>query len=90
MSIRGITQLKTVKMFFCDFGGSSKGVREFLKSPSVVEFVKDNSDVQFEFVMKRGRHPFIAAEYLNGFCKDVPLRNQSLEKVEHYLQTCRD
>jgi hypothetical protein len=32
MVSRGVNQLKNIRLYFCDFGGSSLGVRDLLKS----------------------------------------------------------
>lgn len=42
MVSRGVHQLKNIRLYLCDFGGSSAGVREFLKSDKFVDFVKAN------------------------------------------------
>ena len=32
MVSRGVKQLKNIRLYFCDYGGSSVGVREAIKS----------------------------------------------------------
>ena len=70
MACRGVHQLKYVKMFFCDWGGSSAGVREALKSEQLVSFVKQNPHLRFQFYMKRNHHPYMESVYLNGYVKE--------------------
>eukprot|EP01015_Nassula_variabilis_P018496 TRINITY_DN3019_c0_g1_i5.p1 TRINITY_DN3019_c0_g1~~TRINITY_DN3019_c0_g1_i5.p1 ORF type:complete len:174 (+),score=4.37 TRINITY_DN3019_c0_g1_i5:113-634(+) len=81
MCTRGLFQLKKVSLYFCDMGGSSKGVRDFLKSDYLKEFLANNPQIQFNFYLKRGSHPGISATYVNGFIKDLSLRNKSHEDV---------
>jgi hypothetical protein len=61
--------------------GSSKGVREFLESSQLKEFIEKNPQIEFKFLKKRGYHPFISSTYINGFIKDVPLRNIDPEDI---------
>lgn len=42
MCTRGVYQLRKLSLYFCDFGGSSAGVREALTSPSLKDFMQDN------------------------------------------------
>ena len=57
MVSRGVPQLKYMRLYFCDFGGSSLGVRDFLKSEAIKNFVEANPHVKLDVYLKRGRHP---------------------------------
>lgn len=81
MVSRGIHQLKHVRLYFCDFGGSSLGVRDILKSQELVEFMKKHDHLKLEVFLKRGHHPYMSSTYINGYVKDQPLRNHSDEEV---------
>ncbi len=61
--------------------GSSQGVREFFKTDDFFYFV-NNSKSNFEFYLKRGYHPFVRAVYINGFVKDIPLRNANITDIK--------
>jgi len=80
MVSRGINQLKNIRLYFCDFGGSSTGVRDFLKSNELANFVTKNEHLNIEVFLKRGNHPYMSSTYINGYVKDQPLRN--MEEVE--------
>ena len=75
MSSRGVQQLKKISVFFCDWGGSSLGTRTLLRSPKLLEFAKANPHLEFEYIRKRNCHPYMSSVYINGYIKDVPLRN---------------
>lgn len=81
MSCRGIVQLQRVKLTFCDWGGSSQGVRNFFKQDEFYNFVNKNFNINFEFHLRRGRHPFITAIFANGWEKDISLRNMKQDDV---------
>ena len=85
MVSRGIHQLKNVRLYFCDFGGSSEGVRRALGSETMANFIDKNDHLSMEVYLRRGQHPYISATYINGYVKDVPLRNTSAEETMYYL-----
>jgi large subunit ribosomal protein L43 len=89
MSSRGILQIKKIKLAFCDWGGSSNGVRQFFKNDEFYNFVNSNPTIDFEFLIRRGRHPFIRAIYANGWHKDLPLRNFNEESILNSLKLAR-
>ena len=64
--------------------GSSKGVREFFKTDDFFYFV-NNTKSNFEFYLKRGYHPFVRAVFVNGFIKDIPLRNANTKEIRSVL-----
>ncbi len=70
MVSRGVNQLKNIRLYFCDFGGSSTGVRDFLKSEDLVNFVNKHENVKLEVYLKRGHHPYMSSTYINGYVKD--------------------
>jgi len=70
MVSRGVPQLKNIRLYFCDHGGSSQGVRTALKSPQMIEFLGMNPDLKLEVFLKRNFHPYISSTYINGYVKD--------------------
>ncbi|CDW76166.1 UNKNOWN [Stylonychia lemnae] len=86
MVSRGVHQLKNLRLYFCDFGGSSLGVRDFLKSQELADFVNQNEHLKVEVFMRRNHHPYISATYINGFVKDQPLRNLPPEEILDQLE----
>jgi large subunit ribosomal protein L43 len=81
MCTRGVFQLRKLSLYFCDFGGSSAGVREALVSPSLKSFMDDNQHIQFNFIIKRNYHPFVTGAYINGYLKDIPLRSLPSQEI---------
>ena len=68
MSRNSVTQLKQVCVYFCDWGGSSKGMRGFLDQTSGAfwEMAKLSPEVKFVVQLRKGRHPYMKAVYKNG------------------------
>jgi large subunit ribosomal protein L43 len=75
MCTRGVFQLRKLSVYFCDFGGSSAGVREFLMSEQLKSFMEDNKHIDYNFIVKRNYHPFVTGGYINGYLKDITLRS---------------
>lgn len=81
MCTRGVFQLRKLSVYFCDFGGSSAGVRRTLMSNELKEFMAANQHIEFNFIIKRNHHPFVTGAYINGYLKDVPLRSLEPEQI---------
>lgn len=70
MSIAGVRQLKVLTIRFCQYGGSSRGVRDFLTS-RLAQFKEENPTLTVNVVAKNGQHPILIGEYrtcLVAFC----------------------
>jgi len=80
MARRGVLQLRKLQVHFCDFGGSSAGVREYLQDV-LPKMAKDKPHAEIEEVLRRGRHPFVTGVYVHGGERVVCLRNKSSEEV---------
>mmetsp|Transcript_11328 Transcript_11328/g.12448 ORF Transcript_11328/g.12448 Transcript_11328/m.12448 type:complete len:169 (+) Transcript_11328:58-564(+) len=89
MVSRGVWQLKNVKLFFSDVGGSSKGIVELLESGRLDRFAEMNKQLNLEVIRRRSTHPFLSCEYINGYIKDVPLRNLSATEAMGFLNDAR-
>ena len=83
MSVKGIRQLRHLKLYFCDWGGSSLGVRKTLGDMSLVDYIEENKHVSLKIFMKRNKHPYLSATFINGFVKDIPLKSKTIEEVMH-------
>ena len=71
MATRGIRQLQKLTLSYCEHGGSSRYVREFISSGKIVEYARANPQVQVAVEVSNGRHPNVTAEYLTGWDKQV-------------------
>lgn len=52
--------------------------------------MKDNQQIDFNFIVKRNYHPFVTGAYINGYLKDMPLRNMEEEEVMDSLNKLRN
>ena len=70
--------------------GSSKGSREFLQSDKLKEFISKNPQIKFDFLLKRGSHPYISSTYINGYIKSQSLRNMDTSDILNEFQRVRN
>ena len=75
MCSRGVFQLQKLSLYFCDYGGSSSGVRDLLASQKLKTFLTENPHIKFQVICKRNNHPFVTGLYINGYKKQMPLRS---------------
>lgn len=75
-----------VSIGFCNWGGSSQGVRDLLshKTATFHKFVADNKDTMFE-IQRRNGHPDCTFYYNNGSHETVDVRNMSSAEVTKKL-----
>ena len=86
MVSRGTHQLKNLKFYFCDMGGSSQGLRQILKSQEFADYVEKNENLDVEIYMRRGKHPYMSSTFINGFVKDVPLLNKDFAATFSHIK----
>ena len=72
-------------LIYSDMDGSSANIRNILKSDSLVEYVKKLPTVDFQFFMKRNIHPYITAQYVNGYKKTICLRKCSQYQIMQHF-----
>lgn len=80
---------KKVTLQYCNWGGSSQGMREFLMSKRLDLLGKKYPFIQFEVLRKSG-HPIIRAQYINGREKVICVRNLNIDNVENKLKLLKD
>lgn len=80
MAKNGVWQLKKLTLSYCDFGGSSRGARDFL-SAVLPTFTKENPQINVVESMRRGHHPNLRAEYVNDSKRIVGVKNLTAEDI---------
>ena len=90
MATRGIVQLKKLEIFFCEVRGSSLKAREYIKNGLIVQYAGTNPSVEVSAKLRNGHHPFIKADYVTGFSKQVCIKNESLERIEKVVTMLTD
>jgi large subunit ribosomal protein L43 len=89
MSLRGVRQLKELVVRYSDYDGSSRGIREWMKS-EIVEFASKNPEVVIKTELKRSAHPFLRGLYKNGNSKTIGVKNLPAEDIHGYALDIRN
>uniref|UniRef100_A0A061RGS9 Large ribosomal subunit protein mL43 n=1 Tax=Tetraselmis sp. GSL018 TaxID=582737 RepID=A0A061RGS9_9CHLO len=88
MAAKGVWQLTQLRLHYCPFSGSSRGVRAFVEHFLPI-FREQNSQLVLETAERRGKHPYLYAEYRNGNTRVIGLKNQDEESVLRHAQMLR-
>ena len=90
MTTRGVWQLRSLVISYCERSGSSRGVREYL-SNQLIPFATANPQLQIVAQQRPMRHPFVQGEYVNeDEKKKLDLKNLSAHQVAAQIQSLRD
>jgi len=64
MATRGVFQCKRLTIKYCEYGGSSRAVREYLASGRLLEWAAERPTVQIQVRVANGKHPNLQADYV--------------------------
>ncbi|CAK4660049.1 hypothetical protein LEN26_001986 [Aphanomyces euteiches] len=90
MATRGVWQLQKLTIRYCQYGGSSRNVRDMLKDPRFLNFVSENPQVEFATQIKGNKHPVLIGEYITNETKVCDVKNQDIKFVLKQMQRLRD
>jgi large subunit ribosomal protein L43 len=86
MATRGVIQLKRLSLHYCEHGGSSRVVRDYLKSGRIVSWCQDHPDVYVKVNIRNGHHPFVQAQYKTGASQQVTAKTcTTVKSVEELM-----
>ncbi|KAL4588257.1 hypothetical protein LXL04_001140 [Taraxacum kok-saghyz] len=80
MSQRGVWQLQKLTVSYCNWGGSSRGIRGFMES-QLQAFKESNPQLEVVTELNRGQHPFLKGAYKNKNERVVSVMNMTPEDV---------
>ncbi|VVT49316.1 mitochondrial 54S ribosomal protein mL43 [Magnusiomyces paraingens] len=83
-----ILQCKKITLQYCNWGGSSQGMRELL-SKELKQIAAANPKIEFVVQQKSG-HPSVIGEYVTGNKKFVTARNLSAADIRRKIALVRD
>ncbi|GMM32053.1 mitochondrial 54S ribosomal protein [Martiniozyma asiatica (nom. inval.)] len=77
---------KRVTLTYCNFGGSSAGMREFLRL-RLKGFAAQYPEVEFRVLEKTGKHPVLKGEYSReDLTKQICARKWNIDVIENKLK----
>ncbi|KAK4857324.1 hypothetical protein QYF36_026931 [Acer negundo] len=80
MALRGVWQLQKLVVSYCNWGGSSRGIRAFMES-HLPEFKESNPQLEVVTELIRGQHPHLKAFYRNRNERVVCVKNMTPEDI---------
>ncbi|KAJ9644941.1 uncharacterized protein PV06_08769 [Exophiala oligosperma] len=81
-----ILQCKRLDLHYCDWAGSSRGMKSFLTSPMLADFTSRFPSTEFRVSPRPNKHPVLKAYYINGREKAVCVRNLEKEQILQKLE----
>lgn len=89
MSLHGVRQLKELIVRYSDLDGSSRGVRDWMRT-NLVTLASTNPELEIKTELKRAVHPFLRASYKNGNTKTICIKNLPVEEIQTYALFLRN
>lgn len=90
MATRGVYQLKKLTLKYCEVGGSSRAMREFIGDGHLVQWATERPHINIEVQRRQNRHPVVHADYLTNtenYLHQVSVKNyESWEDVQAVLE----
>jgi large subunit ribosomal protein L43 len=90
MATRGVFQLSKLSLHYCEVGGSSRAMREYLGNGQLTAWASAHPHVAIEVKRRNGHHPYVHADYLTSSKKtlhQVSVKNyESWDQVEQVLE----
>ena len=78
-------QLTRLRLVYCEHGGSSAAVREFIGSHKIIKWAEEHPHVKISVDVRNGRHPFVEGEYLSGKPKVICVKNETPHQVKKVM-----
>ncbi|XP_015945914.1 uncharacterized protein LOC107470987 [Arachis duranensis] len=89
MALRGVWQLQKLIVSYCNWGGSSRGIRAFMELELPV-FKEKNPQLEVVTELIRGQHPHLKAFYKNKNERVICVKNMDPEDVLHHATRLRN
>jgi len=94
MATRGAPQLQKLWIRYCEHGGSSKTIRDYLSRPPrtshLIEFATNNPHVQIIVKPRNGHHPYIQGEYVTSQSKQICVKNTNEKRIREVMMMLRN
>jgi len=75
-------QLTKLRLVYCEYGGSSAAVRDYIASGKIIDWAKAHPHVHVSVEIHNGKHPRVEGEYRSGYPKQVTVGNEPIKRLE--------
>ena len=92
MATRGVTQLQKLTLKYCEHGGSSRAMREYIGNGQLAAWAARHPETDIEVMVRNGHHPNVQADYISGgVMHQVSVKNYAdWRQVEQVCQMMAD
>lgn len=92
MATRGVVQLQKLTLKYCEYGGSSRAMREYLSNGKLVEWATQHPETAIEVKVANGHHPLVEGDYISqAALHQVSVKNyESWRDVQEVCQMLCD
>jgi large subunit ribosomal protein L43 len=66
MATRGSFQLKELLLYYCEHGGSSRTLRDYIGTGRLSKWAASHPHVDIQVKVRNGHHPFVQGSYLTA------------------------
>ena len=71
MATRGVFQCQKLVLKYCEHGGSSQAVRDYLASGKLIQWAKARPHCEIQVRVRNGHHPHVKANYLTSKSDEI-------------------
>jgi large subunit ribosomal protein L43 len=84
MATRGILQCTKLLLHYCEVGGSSRAIREYIGNGHLVAWAAAHPHIEIEVNRRNGHHPYVQADYLTK--QKTNIHQVSVKNVEKWKE----
>lgn len=88
-SVGGVWHLQRLTLRYCQHGGSSLGMRQFIRS-ELAAFAEANPQLEVSTAVRNSKHPVVVGEYARGDPRVVDVKNTPPENVLKVCESLRN
>lgn len=78
-------QLTKLRLAYCEYGGSSAAIRDYISSGSIIDWARSHPHVHVKVEIRNGKHPLVEGEYRSGYPKQVSVGNESKLRIQNVM-----